>query len=120
MKCKISAEGVSCPTSPTTHLQQVFVLPLQVKNRKTMRKRIMESFREQKDLFMMSDLDEKNNDINNPNIFVNEKDPKVPLRRSRTSVQSSFLIKKKRGNLMTSFREVTNPGYQKKVSEQSW
>ena len=103
-----------------------------------MRKRIMESFREQKDLFMTSDnekhnenkvafegylrnnLDGKNNDINNLNIFVNEKDTKVTLSRSTTSVHSSFLIKKKRKNLMTSFREVTNPGYQKKVSEQSW
>ena len=103
-----------------------------------MRKRIMESFREQKDLFMINDnethngntvgfegylknnLDEKNNEINNRNMFVNEKDHKVTLIRSTTSVQSSFLIKKKRGNLMTSFREVINPGYQKKVSDKSW
>ena len=103
-----------------------------------MRKRIMESFREQKDLFMINDnekhngntvgfegylknnLDEKNTDINNLNMFVNEKDPKVTLSRSTSTVHSSFLMKKKRGNLMTSFREVNNPGYQKKVSEKTW
>ena len=83
-----------------------------------MRKRIMESFREQKDLFMRSEnekhngntvgfegylknnLDDKNTDITNLNMFLIEKDPKVTLSRSSTS-------------------EVTNPGYQKKVSEKN-
>ena len=49
---------------------------------------------------MKNNIDGKNYDISNLNIFVKEKDPKVTLSRSSTS-------------------EVTNPGYQKKVSEKN-
>ena len=102
-----------------------------------MHRRILDSFRGQKDLFMgnsekndgntvvfegylKNNLDDKNNYINNLDSFVNEKDPKVTLSRSSTSVDSSFLLKKKRGNLMTSFREIMHPGHQVKVSEKSY
>ena len=68
-------------------------------------------------------LDGKKYDINNINMFVNEKGPKGRLSRSTTfahrSVVSSFLVKKKRENLMTSFKEVNTSGCQKKVSAQS-
>ena len=43
------AECVSRPASPTTHLQQVYILPVIIKKKRTMRRRFMESFREQKD-----------------------------------------------------------------------
>ena len=59
LKCNISAEGVSHPTSPTTHLQHVFGLPLQVKKRKTISKSIIYSLSEQKDLFKTSNNNKK-------------------------------------------------------------
>ena len=96
----------------------------------------MESFREQKDNFSDTDVDEllvnkvlverylKNNlsdnsNNNNLNIYVTDKDPKPRLSRRSTSVQrsavSSFLRNKKKNNLITSFREMDNMGYQKQV-----
>ena len=96
----------------------------------------MESFREHKDDFSDSEVEEhlvnkvvverylKNhlsdiNNNNNLNIYVNDKDPKPKLSRRSTSVQrsvvSSFLSNKKKNNLITSFREMNNLGYQKQV-----
>ena len=98
----------------------------------------MESFREHKDDFSDSEVEEhlvnkvvverylknhlsdiNNNNNNNLNIYVNDKDPKPKLSRRSTSVQrsvvSSFLSNKKKNNLITSFREMNNLGYQKQV-----
>ena len=117
------AESISRPSSPTTHLQQVYILPLQVKKRKTIKKRIMESFCEHKDLFLAGDNQnnlshkgymQNNLEISNlkNNIMKDSKLEQRKLNRRTTSVQkntmSSFLVKKKRSLLMTSFREMKN------------
>jgi hypothetical protein len=133
------AEGVSRPTSPTTHLRQVYVPPLQMRKRKSLGRRVLESFREQKyssedsdteglvnkvvvERYLKNNLSDKNNNTN-LNIYVNETEPKLKLSRRTTSVQrsvvSSFLMKKKSSNLITSFREINNLGYEKQVSKLS-
>ena len=114
----------------------MYVHPLQIKKRRSLSKRIKESFREQKDDFSDTDVEEhlvnkvlveryfKNNlsdncNNNNLNIHVKENNPMPKLSRRSTSVKRSavscFLSNKKKNNLITSFREMNNLGYQKQV-----
>jgi hypothetical protein len=103
-----SAEGISRPTSPTTHLHQINIPPIQIEKRKSLSRRVMESFCEHKAVYLDSDTGEQfvnkvvvdryiknhlnKNDDNNNNekIYGNEKDPKIKLNRRTTSRQKVF------------------------------
>ena len=75
------AEGVSRPSSPTTHLHCVYIPPRPVRKRKSLARRVMDSFREQTDreygdnfdsidtvnTVIKNNLDIKNNNTSNNN-----------------------------------------------------
>ena len=64
LKC-VLAEGVSRPSSPTTHLSQVYIPPATVvKKRQSFRKRLLESFKEHRDsLFDIQEVENKEEEL---------------------------------------------------------